>query len=197
MCKVADKSYRELCEALLGQEAYKVSELTAQKLYRLEDTDELKAYGLDKQKAEAFLCGVELGKRAFAETKAEEKRHCCHPQDLAEFMMPKLRYLNHEEFWVIAADSKNRIIEARAILKGTLTNCYVHPREIFKYAIMKNAASIFVAHNHPSGLATPSADDIKLTKGIVEAGKIIGIPCLDHIIIGDGSYYSFQEDEQM
>lgn len=82
-------------------------------------------------------------------------------------------------------------------MKGTLTNCYVHPREIFKYAIMKNAASIFVAHNHPSGLATPSADDIKLTKGIVEAGKIIGIPCLDHIIIGDGSYYSFQEDEQM
>lgn len=117
MCKVADKSYRELCEALLGQEAYKVSELTAQKLYRLEDTDELKAYGLDKQKAEAFLCGVELGKRAFTETKAEEKRHCCDPQDLAEFMMPKLRYLNHEEFWVIAADSKNRIIEARAILK--------------------------------------------------------------------------------
>lgn len=142
MCKVAEKSYKELCEALLGQEAYKVSELTAQKLYRLEDTDELKAYGLDKQKAEAFLCGVELGKRAFTETKAEEKRYCCDPQDLAEFMMPKLRYLNHEEFWVIAADSKNRIIEARAILKGTLTNCYVHPREIFKYAIMKNAAAI-------------------------------------------------------
>lgn len=58
--------------------------------------DELKAYGLDKQKAEAFLCGVELGKRAFSETKAEEKRHCCNPRDLAEFMMPKLRYLNHE-----------------------------------------------------------------------------------------------------
>lgn len=66
MCKVADKSYKELCEALLGQEAYKVS-------------DELKAYGLDKQKAEAFLCGVELGKRAFTETKAEEKRYCCAP----------------------------------------------------------------------------------------------------------------------
>lgn len=98
MCKVAEKSYKELCEALLGQEAYKVSELTAQKLYRLEDTDELKAYGLDKQKAEAFLCGVELGKRAFSETKAEEKRYCCAPRDLAEFMMPKLRYLNHEEF---------------------------------------------------------------------------------------------------
>lgn len=174
MCKVAEKSYKELCEALLGQDAYKVSELTAQKLYRLEDTDELKAYGLDKQKAEAFLCGVELGKRAFTETKAEEKRHCCDPQDLAEFMMPKLRYLNHEEFWVIAADSKNRI-----------------------YAIMKNAAAIFVAHNHPSGLATPSADDKKLTRDIVKAGAIMGIPCYDHIIIGDGSYYSFQEDEQM
>lgn len=112
-------------------------------------------------------------------------------------MMPKLRYLNHEEFWVIAADSKNRIIEARAILKGTLTNCYVHPREIFKYAIMKNAASIFVAHNHPSGFAVPSNDDKKLTRDIVKAGAIMGIPCLDHIIIGDGSYYSFQEDEQM
>lgn len=73
MCKVADKSYRELCEALLGQEAYKVSELTAQKLYRLEDTDELKAYGLDKQKAEAFLCGVELGKRAFTDGGVVEK----------------------------------------------------------------------------------------------------------------------------
>jgi DNA repair protein RadC len=197
MCKVADKSYKELCEVLLGQEAYKVSELTAQKLYRLEDTDELKAYGLDQQKAEAFLCGVELGKRAFAKAKAEEKRYCCSPQDLAEFMMPKLRYLNHEEFWVIAADSKNRIIDAMPIVKGTLTNCYVHPREVFKFAIMKNAASIFVAHNHPSGETSPSVDDKKLTKCIVESGNIIGIPCLDHIIIGDGVYYSFQEDCKM
>lgn len=73
MCKVADKSYKELCEALLGQEAYKVFELTAQKLYRLEDTDELKAYGLDKQKAEAFLCGVELGKELSPKPKLRKK----------------------------------------------------------------------------------------------------------------------------
>lgn len=197
MCRVTTKSYEELCTVLLGKRCFNVEELTQQKLYRIEDTEELKVYGLSDREAAILLCGVEIGKRAFLDAEAENKVYCKNPKIVAEYMMPRLRYLNHEEFWVIALNSKNMIIDAASIVKGTLTNCYVHSREIFEYAIVKHAAAICVIHNHPSGDSTPSKDDEKLTKNIVKAGKVMGIPVLDHVIIGDGIYYSFLEDDKL
>ena len=196
MGRIAEKTYKELCEAMLGKNSYKVAELTAHKLYRIEDTDELKAYGLDEHEATVFLSGIELGRRAFLKTEEENKHRCSNPKELGAYIVPKLRYLNHEEFWVIAVNNRSEVIDATAITKGILTECYAHPREIFKFAIMKNAAAIFVAHNHTSGETIPSLKDQKLTKRLIRAGRLIGIPLFDHIIVGDGTFYSLMAEKQ-
>ena len=107
--------------------------------------------------------------------------------------MPKLRYLEKEEFIVCSLNSKNKMTNYEVLFTGTLTNTIVHPREVYYEAIKNKAASIVVVHNHPSGDPTPSMDDNKLTKVLKETGKIMGIPLLDHLIIGNGAYYSYSE----
>lgn len=91
-------------------------------------------------------------------------------------------------------DTKNKVIGTETVSVGSLTSAIVHPREVFQPAILQHAASIAVAHNHPSGDPKPSREDIELTKQLIAAGKALCIPVLDHLIIGDGRYYSFQED---
>lgn len=116
-----------------------------------------------------------------------------NPQKIAEYLMPKLRYLEKEEFIVCSLNSKNKMTNYEVLFTGTLTNIIVHPREVYYEAIKNKAASIVVVHNHPSGDPTPSMDDNKLTKVLKETGKIMGIPLLDHLIIGNGAYYSYSE----
>lgn len=96
-----------------------------------------------------------------------------------------------EYFWMLCMDAKGKIVGCHEISHGDLTATAVHPREVFKRAILNNAASIIVSHNHPSGDPTPSMEDISLTARISEAGKLMGVKMLDHIIIGDGEYHSF------
>jgi DNA repair protein RadC len=102
-----------------------------------------------------------------------------------------------EKFGFLALDTKNKIIGIHIVSVGSLQSSIVHPREVFKAAILNNAASIIIFHNHPSGDPTPSQDDIDTTQRIREAGKIIGIELLDHIITGEGTYYSFREYGQL
>ncbi|WP_417576782.1 JAB domain-containing protein, partial [Phascolarctobacterium succinatutens] len=116
-----------------------------------------------------------------------------NPQEIAEYLMPKLRYLEKEEFIVCSLNSKNKMTHYEVLFTGTLTNTIVHPREVYYEAIKNKAASIVVVHNHPSGDPSPSMDDNKLTKVLKETGKIMGIPLLDHLIIGNGAYYSYAE----
>ncbi|MCI6544337.1 MAG: JAB domain-containing protein, partial [Phascolarctobacterium succinatutens] len=97
-------------------------------------------------------------------------------------------------FLVILLNSKNKVIGTELVSEGSLTNSVVHPREVFLPAILQHAASICVAHNHPSGDPQPSIEDRQLTAVLLAAGQTLGIPLLDHLIIGDGAYYSFQED---
>ena len=108
--------------------------------------------------------------------------------------MPRLRYATREQFLVILLNSKNLIIGTEIVSEGTLTNSVVHPREVFQPPILQHAAAICVAHNHPSGDPSPSREDKELTAVLQQAGLTLGIPLLDHLIIGDGAYYSFQED---
>jgi DNA repair protein RadC len=118
-----------------------------------------------------------------------------HPNEAAELIRPDLENSDREKFVTIMLDSKNRAIAANVVSIGTLNASLVHPREVFKAAILSNAASIILAHNHPSGEPGPSIEDIDLTKRLVEAGDILGIPVRDHIIIGSGgSYKSFLEN---
>ena len=90
-------------------------------------------------------------------------------------------------------NTKNRVIRIKQIAEGSLTSAVVHPREVFASAVTAHAACILAAHNHPSGDPYPSTEDRNLTKALEEAGNVLGIPLLDHIVIGDGRYYSFKE----
>lgn len=98
-----------------------------------------------------------------------------------------------EVFAILCLSTKHRVIAYHEVSRGTLDATLVHPREVFKAALLSNAASIILTHNHPSGDPTPSPDDHQLTRRLVDAGRLIGVEVLDHIIVGDGRYFSFRE----
>lgn len=132
----------------------------------------------------------------FAVRIAESRLHEAvirQPNDLAILLMPYFRQLAHEEFVVVLVDTKNNVLSKRTVFRGSLNASIVHPREVFKYAIRHSAAAVLVAHNHPSGDPTPSREDIDVTRRLVEAGKIIGIEVLDHVVFGDGRTISMKE----
>ncbi len=102
-----------------------------------------------------------------------------------------------EVFGILILNTKNKIVAAHEVSRGTLNSSMVHPREVFKPAVLHNAAAIICFHNHPSGNPEPSKEDIGITNRLVEAGKIMGIEILDHIIVGDGEYVSLKERGMM
>ncbi len=113
-------------------------------------------------------------------------------KSVADLLMPTMRYLEKEYFKALILDTKHKLLKVVDIAVGTLNGALVHPRELYRVAIRMGGAALIVAHNHPSGDPAPSDDDILLTKRLSEAGKIIGIDFLDHIIIGDGKYSSLK-----
>lgn len=154
--------------------------------------NELKYMGLTQKEAAKLAAAMELGKR-IERAAAEEPTHIQTPSDAAKYLMSRLRNETHERFLVIAVNVKNRILQTKQISEGSLTSAVVHPREVLAPAINLHAAAIVIAHNHPSGNPTPSREDKELTNAINEACKIIGIPLIDHVVIGEGKYYSFKE----
>ena len=114
------------------------------------------------------------------------------PESAAPFL-EDLRHLAQEAFVVLTLNTKNRVIKRHLVSLGTVNSTLVHPREVFCPAITDGAASIIVSHSHPSGDSSPSADDIRITKKLIEAGKIIEIPVIDHLIVGDGPPLSLKE----
>jgi len=148
--------------------------------------------GLGKSKAAQIMAAFELGKRLSAFT-GNERPQINSPSDVARIFMSQLRYLNTETLHVLSLDAKNHVTKQRRIFEGSLDVSIVHPREIFKFALEESAAAIIIVHNHPSGDPAPSKDDVKITEQLVEAGKILDIPVLDHIVIGDGRYVSLRE----
>lgn len=115
------------------------------------------------------------------------------PEDVAAVCGPEMRDLKQEEFRVLCLSSSNRITRQRTVTKGLLNSSLTHAREVFREAILENAASVVLVHNHPSGNLEPSREDIQITKQLAEAGRIIGIPVHDHIIIAGDSYTSLME----
>jgi len=116
------------------------------------------------------------------------------PDDAAMLMMEELRHEQKEHFKILLLDTKNNVRKVSEISIGSLNSSIVHPREVFKEAVVNVASSIILVHNHPSGECEPSHEDIVLTNRLDECGKIMGIRVLDHIIIGDGIYFSFKEE---
>lgn len=150
--------------------------------------------GLGQAKAATVLAALEIGRR-IASAKPIEKIHLSCPQDVADFLMPRLRYAANEQFVVILLNNKNKVIGTEVVSEGSLSSSIVHPREVFAPAILHHAAAIMVAHNHPSGDPKPSIEDEEVTRQLLRSGKVLGIPMIDHVIIGDGNYYSFLENE--
>ena len=117
------------------------------------------------------------------------------PADVARLMTPLVADLDREAFWVLLLDGKNKIIGINLVALGSLTACLVHSREVFKPAIVGSAAAVVLVHNHPSQQPEPSAEDVALTRRLREAGALLGIRILDHVILGhDGAFRSLADD---
>ena len=145
-----------------------------------------KVKGLGPAKAATILAALELGKR-IAAAGSQVKLKIESPQKGAEILLPRLRYEQHEKFLVLLLDSKNQVIRMEQVSEGSVNSSVVHPREVY------HAAAILVAHNHPSGDPKPSQEDKELTRSLNETGIIMGIPLIDHLVIGDGIFFSFRE----
>ncbi len=147
--------------------------------------------GIGKGKSLELLALLELAKR-LGEKRGERSVVTC-PEDAADYAAPRLRYENREHMCVMLLNVKNHIIAWETISIGSLDASVVHPREVFRPAIIKGAASIILVHNHPSGDPTPSKEDLEVTARMVQVGKIMNISVLDHIIIGGDSFVSIKE----
>jgi len=151
--------------------------------------------GLTARQARRLLAAIELGKRV-AWAPATERPTIRTPEAVSDMLNAVAKCSTQESFYVIPVDTRNRAIcDPVVITKGTLDASLVHPREVFSVAIRKHAAAIIVAHNHPSGDTTPSAEDIRITKQLVKAGQVVDIRILDHVIVtGEkGTFISMRE----
>lgn len=149
--------------------------------------------GIGRVKAIQLKCVAELAKR-MSKLRAKEKLVLDCPKSIADYFMEDLRHQEQEHMVVAFFDTKNHLLGEKTMTIGTVNSSLVSPREIFLEALNKRAVSIVLLHNHPSGDVTPSREDLKATERVHIAGEYIGISVLDHIIIGNGCYFSFREE---
>lgn len=152
--------------------------------------------GVGEAKAAQVIAAFELGRRAASASPAK-RPVVSSPADVVGVLMAEMRYLDKEHFKALVLNTKNRLLRVLDISVGSLSSSIVHPRELFKAVIRLSGAAVVVAHNHPSGDPTPSAEDISLTRRLVKAGSILGIDLLDHVILGDGTFVSLKERNLM
>ncbi len=138
------------------------------------------------------MAAIELGRRIRLET-VDEKAAIHSPADAAALVEYEMSALQQEHLWVINLDTRNRLINIERLYQGSLNSSTVRVGELFRGAIQKNAAGIIVVHNHPSGDPAPSPEDINLTRSVVQAGKLLDIELLDHLVIGRGRFISLKE----
>lgn len=148
--------------------------------------------GIGMAKSCQIIAAIELGKRIARKPK-EKRINIKSPNEVAALFIEEMRYLKKEYFKVLLLNTKNEIIMIENISVGSLNSSVVHPREVFCTAIKKSACSVIAVHNHPSGNPMPSQTDIDITRRLVEAGELLGIKVLDHLIIGDGIFVSLKE----
>lgn len=200
---ITSLSNRELMALLIrtGSKRYSALELSDIILNQVSGLGELSVMslqalmcfeGVKKAKAIALQAAFELGRRV-AYDHVKQGVSIEEPQDFIRWLNMQIGFEKQEHFLVAFLNQKNRILTYRILFKGTLTSASVHPREIFQEAMRIGCARIICSHNHPSGDATVSDADIELTKCIVESGKMVSIPLVDHIIVSKNTYTSFRE----
>jgi DNA repair protein RadC len=148
--------------------------------------------GLGPAKASQILAALELGRRLMAES-PEERWQIRAPSDAAHILMPVIGHQEQEHFVVLYLDTRNRVTDRETLYKGSLNTSLVRTAEVFRGAVRRNCAAVIVAHNHPSGDPNPSPEDVALTRRLVDAGKLLEIAVLDHLIIGENRYVSLRE----
>ncbi len=161
-------------------------------LYSFDLNELMKIKGISKVKVLELSCIRELSKR-ISFSKIESSIIINNASILGEWLNHLIGYLHQEHFMVIFLNTKNQIIHYKSIFIGSLDSAIVHPREVFKEAMKYSARSLILAHNHPSGDTEYSLADKQVTKKLIEAGKICGIPVIDHVIVGKNKVFSFRE----
>jgi DNA repair protein RadC len=148
--------------------------------------------GVGEALAETIVSALELGRRAIRRN--NDFYTLSSPQAVHEMLRDEMKILKQEEMKALLLDTRNNVRKTVTVCRGTLDSAEVHPRDVFREAIKANAKSIIIVHNHPSGSTNPSPDDCRITKKLVEAGKIISIEVIDHIVIAGETYFSFKEE---
>jgi len=170
-----------------------LSKYSKKRLLQMTYTDLSKISGIDSAKATTLLAAFELSKRAL-EVNDTNLPVISDAKD-AVAQLSDMRDLKKEHFVVLYLNAKNQLVHKETISMGTLNANLVHPREVFEPALKYSAAQIIAAHNHPSGDPKPSEDDLEVTKRLTEAGKMMGIEIMDHVIVSKNSYFSFKEEK--
>lgn len=158
--------------------------------------DLMRIKGVGEAKAVSIAAALELGQRRRNATLAERPL-VAMSQQAYDVLRPLLADLPHEEFWLLLLDRGNRLVDRACVSRGGLHGTVADPKVIFREALDRRASSLVLAHNHPSGQLRPSAEDIQLTRKLVEAGRVLDITVQDHLIIGLGGYYSFADNGQL
>jgi DNA repair protein RadC len=178
----------QLAQRILISVGNNLHELGKQTLPELQ-----KFKGIGEAKAISIAAALEIGRRRQATTPAERVQIRCANDSFLQFF-PVMADLPHEEFWVLFLNQKNNVIQRERLSSGGITGTVVDTRLIFRRALEIGAVNLVLGHNHPSGNTVPSVADLKLTRGLVEAGKVLEINVLDHIIVSEKGFYSFAEE---
>ncbi len=153
----------------------------------------MRVRGVGKRIAARIRAARDLGRRFWATERHAPKLYLTGPDDVADLLLQEMSGLDREHFRAILLDTKNRILGLRTISIGSLNSSVVHAREVFKAAVSESAQAIVLVHNHPSGLPEPSREDLAVTDRLVEAGRILGIEILDHVVLGTQGFVSLKE----
>lgn len=185
---VADKSALQLAEDVLSYDSNGLKFLT-----QCVPEELAQIRGIGEAKACQIIAGIELGKRVSG--RLQDKRFVLsNPSAVALHFMEEMKHYTKEHFKVLMLNTKLEIIAEETIAIGSLNSTMIHPREVFAKAVKNSSASMILVHNHPSGNPMPSKEDVSITKRLVEAGEILGIKVLDHLVIGAGVYVSLKEE---
>ena len=182
-----------LGDSALAERVMKIEETGVEYLTECAIEELTKIPGIGTAKAASLLAAVELGKRITAKPKSK-RVSIANCQDLADIFMADMRYMKNECFKVLLLNTKNEVIATHTVSIGTVNSSLVDAREVFKPAIKRGAASVAFAHNHPSGNPAPSETDIEVTTRLIDAGKLLGVNVIDHVIIGDGVFASLRQE---
>lgn len=174
----------ELAHALLGEfgDLYGLMQAAPEEIEAID--------GFGPARTARLMAAIELGNRT---SNPEEKMQICSPDGAAHMLMARMEGLDQEHFVVVLLNTRNRIMGIETLYIGNVNRTNVRVAEVFKSAVKRNATAVIIAHNHPTGNPSPSPEDVAVTKNVVEAGQLLGIEVLDHLVIGRGRYVSLHQ----